>query len=256
MPALKKLPFFNANGLKFLGAFLMVIDHIGMLFFPRQMIWRILGRLSMPLFAFALSEGCRYTRNKTKHFLLLFALAVICQTVYYFFDGSLYMSILVTFSLATLCIYAMQFMKKQIFENAKPSAQALSVALFIGAIVLTSCICNLNKFNEDFAVDYGVWGCMTPVFASLFDFHQIPAPAVLKKLDCLPLRVLCLGLGLLGVALDHLPATLPFFALGAILILLLYNGEKGKWKTKYFFYLFYPLHLVLLEGIWLFIYIW
>lgn len=256
MVALKKLRFINTNGLKFLGAFLMVIDHIGMLFFPHQLVWRIIGRLSMPLFAFALSEGCRYTRNKTKHFLLLFTLALVCQTVYYFFDGSLYMNILVTFSLATLCIYAMQFMKKKIFENAKKSTQALSVLLFIGAITFTACVCNLTKFNENFVIDYGFWGCMTPVLASLFDFHQIPAPVLMKKLDCLPLRVLCLGLGLLGIAIEHLPTTLPFFALGGIFILLLYSGEKGKWKTKYFFYLFYPLHLVVLEGVWLFIYVW
>ena len=100
MRTLNKLRFLNSNALKFLAGFFMVIDHIGFLFFPTQELWRIIGRLSMPLFAFALAEGCRYTRNKTKHFILLFSLAVICQTVYYIFDGSLYMNILVTFSLA------------------------------------------------------------------------------------------------------------------------------------------------------------
>ena len=55
MAELKKLRFLNSNGLKFLGAFLMVIDHIGMLFFPSQQIWRIIGRLAMPLFAFAVT---------------------------------------------------------------------------------------------------------------------------------------------------------------------------------------------------------
>lgn len=257
MHSLQKLRVLNTNGLKFLAALLMVVDHIGMLFFPTQQVWRIIGRLSMPLFAFALSEGCRYTRNKVKHFTLMFALAVICQLVYYFFDnGSLYMCILVTFSLATVCIYAMQYMKQCFFDGSTKTKQSLAVLLFIGAIVLTSLFCNLNSVNENFAIDYGFWGCMTPVFASVFDFHGIPAPEEWTKLDCLPLRVLCLGFGLLGIALDHLPATIPFYALGALAILFLYNGEKGKWKTKYFFYLFYPLHLVLLEGIYLFIFVW
>ena len=257
MHSLRKLRVLNTNGLKFLAAALMVVDHIGMLFFPTQKVWRIIGRLSMPLFAFALSEGCRYTRNKAKHLALMFALAVICQLAYYFFDnGSLYMCILVTFSLSTVCIYAMQYMKRCFFDGSTKTKQALAVLLFISTIVLTSLLCNLNSLNENFSIDYGFWGCMTPVFASVFDFHRIPAPEEWKKLDCLPLRVLCLGFGLLGIALDHLPATLPFYALGAIAILFLYNGEKGKWKTKYFFYLFYPLHLVLLEGIYLFIFVW
>ena len=57
MHSLQKLRVLNTNGLKFLAAALMVVDHIGMLFFPTQKVWRIIGRLSMPLFAFALSKA-------------------------------------------------------------------------------------------------------------------------------------------------------------------------------------------------------
>ena len=94
---------------------------------------------------------------------------------------------------------------------------------------------------------------MLPVFASIFDFHRIPAPEELKKLDSLLLRVLCLGVGLGMLAISYAPVTLPVYAFPAILILLLYNGKKGKTKLKYFFYLFYPLHLALLEGVYLLI---
>ena len=248
METLKKLRILNANALKFLAAALMVIDHVGLLFFPQTTWFRMVGRLSMPLFAFAVSEGCRYTKNKTKHFLLISVLALICQTVYYFFDnGNLYMCILVTFSLSILTIYAMQNFKLRLFDGSKLPAQILAALLFLGAVAGTYIACYF------LTIDYGFWGCMTPVFASLFDFRQIPAPASLQKLDCLPLRTLCLGIGLLCLAISQLPFTLPFYALGALALLLLYNGEKGKLPTKYFFYLFYPLHLVLLEGIYLFL---
>ena len=32
-------------------------------------------------------------------------------------------------------------------------------------------------------------------------------------------------------------------------LLLAYSGKRGKWNLKYFFYIFYPVHLVILEGI-------
>lgn len=249
MERLGKLRVLNTNALKFLAAALMLVDHIGLMFFPYEPIWRIVGRLSMPLFAFALSEGCRYTKNKTRHFTLLFVLAIVCQVVYYFFDnGNLYMSILVTFSLSVLTIYAMQYMKKTLFdERAENVDKTLACILFVAVVFCDFAFCQI------FTVDYGFWGVMTPVFASVFDFHRIPAPAPLKKLDCLPVRVLCLSIGLVLIALSYLPQTICFYALGAVPILLLYNGEKGKLKTKYFFYIFYPLHLVLLQGIYTFL---
>ena len=231
----------------------MVVDHIGFLFFPDILLLRIVGRLSMPMFALALSEGCRYTRNKARHFGLLFALALLCQIVYYFFDnGSLYMCILVTFSLAVLNIYAMQNFKKRLFDGSSALLQVGSAALFVGTVAATYVFCN---FCAPITIDYGFWGCMTPVLASAFDFKNVDAPEAVKKLDRLPLRVLCLGLGLLLIALDQLPSTLPFWALLSLPILLLYNGEKGKLKTKYFFYIFYPLHLALLEGIYMLLYV-
>ena len=44
------------------------------------------------------------------------------------------------------------------------------------------------------------------------------------------------------------------YALLALPLLCLYSGERGKVKMKYFFYVFYPLHLVLLEGIYVLVY--
>ena len=40
---------------------------------------------------------------------------------------------------------------------------------------------------------------------------------------------------------------LAILALCALPILALYNGQRGKWKLKYFFYLYFPAHIVALE---------
>ena len=261
METLKKLRIFNGNTLKLLAALFMLIDHVGVVFYPGKVnLLRILGRLSMPLFAFTLAEGCRYTKNKWKHFLLLFGLGAVCQLVYFIFDPTtIYFGILITFSFSTLMIYALQFAKKCTSEE-KPNAVRAVCAwlLFVLLVVGTYLFC------QKFTVDYKFYGCILPVCASLFDFHRIPAPAFLKKLDVLPLRVLCMAIPmLLVVFFPNIPVltlnnpfmqTIVPYSLIAIPILLLYNGEKGKRNMKYFFYIFYPLHLGLLEGIYMVMY--
>ena len=247
---IKKIRFINADLLKLFAAALMLIDHIGMIFFDRfspETYWllRKIGRLSMPLFAFAIAEGCRYTRNKPLHLAMLLGLGLICFFTYAIALDQIYYNILITFSFSIVNIYALQFMKLSLCDKqSKLWRKICAPLLFIGAIIGTYLFCYYNE------VDYGFWGCMLPVFASLFDFRRIPAPTLLQKTDVLPLRVLTMAIGLVLLVFNTtFPPKIAAWALLTLPILLLYSGEKGKWKLKYFFYLFYPLHLVLLQGL-------
>jgi hypothetical protein len=56
--------FLSGSTIKIIACILMAIDHIGYHLFPNLIILRIIGRLSMPLFAFFIAEGCYYTKNK------------------------------------------------------------------------------------------------------------------------------------------------------------------------------------------------
>lgn len=48
------------------------------------------------------------------------------------------------------------------------------------------------------------------------------------------------------IFIDKIYAILQLFTALTIPILKSYNGERGKWKgMKWFFYIYYPLHLVL-----------
>ena len=240
-----KIRFLNANAIKFLAAIFMVIDHVGLLFFPQILTLRYIGRLSMPLFAFAVSEGCRYTKNKVKHLALMAGLALLCQIVYYVAMESLYMCILVTFSLSVITIYALQYCKATIFSKRSWLQKLLSVVLF------SACVAAVYLACAQLTIDYGFWGCMLPVFASLVDFRNIQnVPKYVSVADCLPVRVLCMAIGLFILCYPNAGGSFGFWALLAIPLLLLYNGKKGTWNTKYFFYIFYPAHLALLQGIY------
>lgn len=216
--------FLSGNMLKILAAVFMTLDHMGLMLFPQFPLFRILGRLALPIFAYMIAEGCKYTRNKKKYFGMVFGLGAVCQTVYWFVDHSLYFSILITFSLSILMIYALQHWK----ERNTP----LSGLVFAAAVAV------VYGLNRTFTIDYGFFGCMLPVFAALP--HK-------TNHDRYPVSILTLGLGLLFLAVDI--GDIQFFSLLALPLLLAYSGRRGKWKMKYFFYIFYPAHLVILEGI-------
>ena len=220
-------PFLTGNALKLIAALSMTIDHAGLLLFPQYPVLRILGRLAFPIFAFMIAQGCKYTHSRRRYFGNIFALAVLCQSVYYLVDRSLYLSILFTFSLSILTIFALQDFRRE--------PTALRGAVFFGAVAM------VYVLNRIFSIDYGFWGCIVPVFAALPQNTKWDTPVV---------STLLLGIGLvfLGLACGGK----QMFALAAIPLLLCYNGKRGKWKMKSFFYVFYPAHLVILQLIaWL-----
>lgn len=248
MEFLKRARVFNNNTIKLLAATFMFIDHLGLLFFPSVLWLRGVGRMAMPLFAFAISEGCRYTKNKARYLAMLFGLGAICQIVYFIVDPTtVYLGILITFSLSVVLIYAMQYAKKQ-FLNSDTKVWKKIFSAFLFLLLLAGVI----LFCRFFTVDYGIYGCLMPVFASIFDLHRIPAPDKWKKFDTIPLRVICMAFPLAWLIYEiawSFFGAYSLLAFGAILLLFFYNGERGKVRMKYFFYIFYPLHLGVLGGL-------
>lgn len=215
----------SGNILKIIAAVCMLIDHVGALLFPEVRILRIIGRIAFPIFAYMIAEGCRYTRNKRRYFLTIFIFATVCQIVYYAFSRRMYFSILFTFSLAIVMIFMLQHLKTK-----KNASSALLFILTVAMVYL---------LNEKVTIDYGFWGCMTPVFAS--------AAQDVKKthnhMTCVLTMTLCL------IILARLNGGSQPYSMLSVPLLLLYSGKRGKLNMKYFFYIFYPVHLVILHGI-------
>ena len=223
------------NQLKIIAMVSMLCDHVGLLFFPSADIFRIIGRLAFPIFAYMIAEGCRHTKNRAKYLCLIAGMGIIFQIVYFVAMGSLYQGILVTFSLAIITIYAID----GILKSKKLWAILASIAslLFVAAFVFVLPV--LLK-GTDFDIDYGLWGILLPVAV-----YYLP-----NRLS----RTIGMALLLLARAIHYTVfpvalGTLQWFALLSVVLLALYNGERGKAKMKYVFYIFYPAHLVILYGI-------
>jgi hypothetical protein len=233
----------NRNALKIIACFTMLIDHIGFLLLP-DVIWlRYIGRLAMPLFAFFIAEGCRYTSNKLRYFLQIFLLGVACQSVYIVEQAilgdvrSFYLNILLTFSFSILIGYAYLFWEKSL-ESENPVRIRLCALLVLSAVFLAVGFCAFcdyvnTKTYYELVLDYGLPGVLLPLSALISKDKN-------KQL-------LCFSLSLILFCLVSCGKT-PFvwFALLDILLLAFYNGKKGKTRFKYGFYLFYPAHLAIL----------
>lgn len=218
----KKSPGLTGNQLKLIALIAMTCDHIGVQLFPQVILLRIIGRLALPIFAYMIAQGCRYTRNKTKYLLTIAAVALVCQLVYFFAMGSLYQCILVTFSLSIGLIFVLDAARRQ------PCVR--SYAITVLAVLCVWVISDvLPMLLPGFCVDYGFWGILLPVLIWLGK-------------DKWQSLLLCAG----GLILLSIGNPLQWYSLLTLPLLALYNGARGKAKLKYLFYIYYPAHLALL----------
>ena len=230
--------FFSGNALKFLAAAAMLIDHIGLILFPKIFALRAIGRLAFPIFAYMIAEGCRYTRRKARYLLIIFAEGAVCQAVLFAVERSwrAKWNVLLTFSLSILLVYSLQFAKARLAEdNDEIARKVLPLCLFFAAV---AGVAILTLYVD---VEYGFFGCLLPVFAALLHPAEGRERGKWEKpWFTVPLFGLCLLL------ICFTRDAVQYFSLFALLPLFFYSGKRGRWRAKYFFYIFYPAHLLVL----------
>lgn len=168
---------------------------------------RLIGRLAFPIFAFLLVEGFIHTKNLKKYILQIGLFALLSE---------------IPFDLAT---------SGKILES---SHQNIYFTLFIGLVTIAV----FDKYKENkmkwialiiavivsevFRVDYAMMG-VTVIFIFYFYHKDFGSRNLLNGL----------------VLLQQYTAVL------SLILIQLYNGKRGK-QNKFFFYTFYPAHLLLL----------
>jgi hypothetical protein len=175
-----------------------------------------------------IAEGCRHTKNPTKYFLRIFILGLLCQAVYFVVYGTLYLSTVVSFALSVLAIQCIDALiasksKKALFIHILYCAALLLLMLFL-------------VFPPSFTDRYGL----------MLDYGIYPflIPIVLYYLPTKEWRLIAMIPLLYLLSLNFNWEQLLAFC--SIPILLTYNGKRGKTNLKYFFYIAYPAHLVLI----------
>lgn len=232
--------------IKMLAAFSMLLDHTGLILFPGADWLRIVGRLAFPLYALCIAEGFAHTRSRGKYFLRILILGLICQVAYALVSTGIYLGILLTFSLSIILMFFLDAWlcaikgEDQMLSHAwhKVIGQRLgkrgSIVLCSALLVLVlAAVVTLTVFVE---VDYGLTGVLFPVLVYLGAFRW-------PKFCTFTLAV-----GLLMCNFEH-SATPRVWSALALIPAALYNGKPGKYKLKYFFYIFYPAHLLILYAI-------
>lgn len=220
----------SGSTLKWIALITMFIDHIGAVLIPAlyskgignmyvdwpgiYQICRWIGRVSFPLYCFLLVEGFVHTSNKNKYFyrMLLFAFIseipfdyAVYGEIWYLSKQNIFFELLLGFMLMQVSDFLLKNIKNQVL-------QGLSViTLWFGGMLAA----------QVFKADYGLLGILS--IGILYLFRTV------RELQ------------LLGGALSfywEFPAPL------GMIPAYFYNGQRGR-QSKYFFYLFYPLHLAL-----------
>ncbi len=229
----------SGNTLKLIAIITMFIDHIGVaiiengilkyqsidpayvIFGKMENTWgiinlalRTVGRIAFPIFCFLLVEGFIHTRDIKKYGTRLLVFALVSEIP---FDLALfdrwfypdYQNVYVTL-LIGLCVL---YWYEKFSEN--PMKRTLVFLAGCGASFVLKC-------------DYGIIGIAMILLIYLYRQNS--------KLQTIYVGILAVveSLGCFGAAIL------------AFIPIRMYNGTRGKANLKYFFYWFYPAHLVLL----------
>jgi hypothetical protein len=227
---MKKL---NANHLKLIAIIAMTIDHFSDLLFPGfranpiAIILHIIGRLTAPIMWFFVSEGFHYTHDVKKYMMRLFIFAIISHFAYCF-------------------AFSISFIPSDIFNQT-----SVMYPLFIAVLVLyINEKTNINNILKHILVFILVWSAFPANWSSIAVLSVIGMyynrGNLEKQMKAIMPWVLLYGV-ISFFFVNKLYGIIQVFVILVYPLLKMYNGEKGKCKwMKWFFYIYYPLHLIII----------
>ena len=229
---MKKL---NSNHLKLIAIIAMTIDHIADLIYPGMpnniipIILHIIGRLTAPIMFFFICEGFYYTKNLKKYILRLFTFAIISHFAYCFAFGINFIPFSSGIFNQTSIMWSLAWSVVALYIANKTNLKEWQKWILIMLI-------NVITFSSD-------WSCIA-VMAILFMY---PNRGNLKKQFISMSFWICIYAIISYLFVSKTYGLITLAVALAYPLLNIYNGEKGKMNwMKWFFYLYYPLHLLII----------
>ena len=221
--------------IKLIAMLTMLLNHIATIYMkPGTIIYELfinIGYFTAITMCYYLVEGYDFTSSKKKYCTRLLLFAIISEIPYYLAFNKFIGNMFFTLFLCFLIIW--------IEDNNKIKKQYRLVCLFI--IIIISCLCD--------------WGLLAPIFTLLFIWSK---DSISKKKCAFLFSAALFGsmnfIAGIGKCETHWNiirsiGSISGIIISALFILYWYNGKRsGRWQKtlKWFFYMFYPLHLLVL----------
>lgn len=234
MPEESRLRCLNRDAIKYIAMATMLLNHFAHVFLEPGTtlcaVFTAAGFFTAPVMTYFLVEGYGYTRSKKKYFQRLLLFAILSEIPYYYALGFGNLNMLFTLSICFLIICVHKNVENPALRTG---AKVLLVfaSLFCDwallAPVYTLFFLWAEGDRKKTAIAYGF---ATGIFAAL-----LLAESVME--------------GLTGLSLAAHLLYASGVAAAGVCIVCFYNGkrmERGRTFSKWFFYCFYPGHLLVL----------
>lgn len=185
------------------------------LLYTLSYLFHFLGRVTLPLMLFLLTEGLTHTRSIGRYALNLLLFAFLSE---------------IPFDLA---------FSGTVFDL---SSQNVFFTLFLSLIAIYA----IRRWREDPLLALGISACCATAAAFLQSDYSFKGVLIACVMELLREKKTCAYL--FGCLTAALLSPCEITALAALPAVHAYNGRRGR-KLKYFFYIFYPAHLLLLFAV-------
>ncbi len=235
----------NNSTLKILAIIFMTIDHIGyMISSPIATPMRMIGRLSFPIFLFLIIEGYKRTSNIAKYILNLYVFAFVSMFPFYY-AFNMYWNVFFTLGTVVLMLYLFENTENNIFNFiifiiffliAKPFDWGQPAILTVYLLK--------NKLDDTYKL--GIYIPLVLSFSTWLYYVTDFSFYTLQNIHDVSYYINQ------AINTTYVVSLYLVSILFAIPFLTSYNGERGlrlRGYKKYLFYIYYPLHLIVIATI-------
>ena len=231
----------SSFSLHILAMTFMLMDHMWATVVPGNLWLNCVGRLAFPMFAFMLVEGYHRSRSVRKYMLRLLVFAIVSEPPFDLMVSGIllypfYQNVMWTLLLGLGTIYLID----RLIGDRQSLIRLLAA---FAAVVVSAVLATLLM------LDYYGYGIMTVLTFYIFrGDNWLPRLGQLICLGIINLELIggqVIPVSLLGLSFDF---PQQGFALLSLVFIWLYNGRQGPHgkAVKYSFYVFYPLHMLIL----------